>query len=236
MSFVGKNIKKIRSVKNLNQSDFADLFQLKRASIGAYEEGRAEPKIATLIEIAKHFGISTDELLNKELSVNDLYHFDIFKKDYLQNEGHNLRPSKMPVSMSAVYYISAEKRADYFKGKDLEFFTKLNLPIPSLQSDYVAFEPSAGLPWINEHGKIIDLLIVRELKELKDRNMGLGKKMVLWQDGQFRQGKMVVMDEKQGLRDFRHLEFQELQGSKNRLFLVLYELAIANSRGSDLVE
>ena len=57
MSKIGNNIRKIRSVKNLNQSDFADLFELKRASIGAYEEGRAEPKINTVIEIANYFGV-----------------------------------------------------------------------------------------------------------------------------------------------------------------------------------
>ena len=45
MSFFGKNIKKIRSVKSLSQQAFADLFDLKRGTLGAYEEGRSEPKI-----------------------------------------------------------------------------------------------------------------------------------------------------------------------------------------------
>jgi transcriptional regulator with XRE-family HTH domain len=52
MSYFGRNIRKIRAAKNISQSSFADLFKLTRASIGAYEEGRAEAKIDTIIEIA----------------------------------------------------------------------------------------------------------------------------------------------------------------------------------------
>lgn len=78
MSKIGKNIKKIRSVKKMSQADFAQLFNLARPSVGAYEEGRSEPKIETLIEIAKYFKISTDALLTKELTINELYKFDLF--------------------------------------------------------------------------------------------------------------------------------------------------------------
>ncbi|MTI32320.1 helix-turn-helix domain-containing protein, partial [Xanthovirga aplysinae] len=49
MSYIGKNIRKIRSVKKLSQAAFAQLFDLGRATVGAYEEGRAEPKIDTII-------------------------------------------------------------------------------------------------------------------------------------------------------------------------------------------
>ncbi|MBC8084861.1 MAG: helix-turn-helix transcriptional regulator, partial [Hymenobacter sp.] len=79
MSYVGKNIRKIRTVKKLSQAAFAELFGLARPSVGAYEEGRSEPKMETLIQIAQHFGLSVDLLLTKELTVNELYNFDIFK-------------------------------------------------------------------------------------------------------------------------------------------------------------
>jgi len=80
MSYVGKNIRKLRAVKKLSQAAFAELFGLARPSVGAYEEGRSEPKMETLIQIAQHFGLSVDLLLTKELTVNELYHFDIFKE------------------------------------------------------------------------------------------------------------------------------------------------------------
>ncbi|MBI9061478.1 MAG: helix-turn-helix transcriptional regulator [Marinilabiliaceae bacterium] len=77
MSFFGKNIRKIRSIKKISQAVFAEIFGLSRASIGSYEEGRAEPKLEIIIQIANHFSITIDELINKELTVNDLYHFNL---------------------------------------------------------------------------------------------------------------------------------------------------------------
>jgi len=75
MSFFGKNIKKIRKVKNLSQQAFADLFDLKRATLGAYEEGRSEPKIETIIKVANYFSIYIDQLLTRDLTVNELLKF-----------------------------------------------------------------------------------------------------------------------------------------------------------------
>lgn len=75
MSFFGKNIRKIRSVKTLSQQSFAELFNLKRGTLGAYEEGRSEPKIETIIKIANYFSIPIDDILTKELTVNSLLKF-----------------------------------------------------------------------------------------------------------------------------------------------------------------
>ncbi len=75
MSFFGKNIKKIRGVKGLSQQAFAELFDLKRGTLGAYEEGRSEPKIETIIKIANYFSIQIDGLLTSELTVNELLKF-----------------------------------------------------------------------------------------------------------------------------------------------------------------
>lgn len=75
MSYFGKNIKKIRSVKKLSQQAFAELFDLKRGTLGAYEEGRSEPRIETIIKIAKYFSIQIDTLLTSEITVNELLKF-----------------------------------------------------------------------------------------------------------------------------------------------------------------
>ncbi|MGY6648179.1 helix-turn-helix domain-containing protein [Wenyingzhuangia sp. IMCC45574] len=76
MSFFGRNVKKIRGVKKMSQQAFADLFDLKRATLGAYEEGRSEPKIDTIIKVANYFSISIDSILTKEITVNQLLRFD----------------------------------------------------------------------------------------------------------------------------------------------------------------
>ena len=76
MSYFGKNIRKIRSLKSLSQQAFAELFELKRGTLGAYEEGRSEPKLETLIKIANYFSIPIDDLLTTELTVNNLLKFN----------------------------------------------------------------------------------------------------------------------------------------------------------------
>jgi len=75
-SILSKNIRKLRAFKNLNQTEFANLFDIKRASIGAYEEGRAEPKLETLIKFASYFSLKIDDLVTKELTVNQIAKFD----------------------------------------------------------------------------------------------------------------------------------------------------------------
>jgi len=59
----------------MSQTHFAQLFDLKRTAIGAYEEGRAEPKIETAIRTAKHFDLTLDQILCSELTVNEIFHF-----------------------------------------------------------------------------------------------------------------------------------------------------------------
>lgn len=72
MSFFGTNIKKIRQVKGLSQKAFADLFDLNRGVISSYEEGRAEPKIETILKVANYFNLNLDKLLTEILQVNQL--------------------------------------------------------------------------------------------------------------------------------------------------------------------
>lgn len=93
MSLIGKNIKKIRAVKKLSQTAFADLLSLSRTSVGAYEEERAEPKIDTVILIANHFGISIDSLLSKELTINEVLKFDKHSERFLKKDSLQALPS-----------------------------------------------------------------------------------------------------------------------------------------------
>jgi transcriptional regulator with XRE-family HTH domain len=74
-SVLSKNIRKLRAFKNLNQTEFAELLGIKRSSIGAYEEGRAEPKLEIILKISSLFKISINELITKELSVNEIAKF-----------------------------------------------------------------------------------------------------------------------------------------------------------------
>ncbi|MBB6332649.1 transcriptional regulator with XRE-family HTH domain [Chryseobacterium sediminis] len=72
MSFFGSNIKTIRQVRGLSQKAFADLFDLNRGVISSYEEGRAEPKIETILKVANHFNLNLDKFLTETLQANQL--------------------------------------------------------------------------------------------------------------------------------------------------------------------
>ncbi|WP_422361402.1 helix-turn-helix domain-containing protein [Reichenbachiella sp.] len=93
LSQIGSNIKKIRQVKKMSQADFSNLFNLARPSVGAYEEGRSEPKIETIIAIANYFRISVDVLLTKELTVSEIFSLDRLNQKL--NEVHQSRDSRI---------------------------------------------------------------------------------------------------------------------------------------------
>ncbi len=125
MSLFGKNIKKIRSVKSVSQQTFAELFDLKRGTLGAYEEGRSEPKIETLIKIANYFSIPIDDLLTKELTVNKLLHF----KDELAVDQEELLREKFVT----IPCITSKNQSEYLQFYDKDAFIKnmacLHLPL-----------------------------------------------------------------------------------------------------------
>lgn len=75
-TLLARNIKKLRMFKNLNQTEFAALFDLNRPTIGSYEEGRSEPRLATLQKIARHYQLTIDDLVTKELTVNQIAGFE----------------------------------------------------------------------------------------------------------------------------------------------------------------
>lgn len=100
MTKIGENIKKLRQVKNLTQQSFADLFEVSRGNISSYEEKRAEPKIETIYKIAKYFSIPIGHLIENNLTVNEILHFD----DYFE-EGDVFKNVK---NLSKIPFLSRE--------------------------------------------------------------------------------------------------------------------------------
>ncbi len=133
MSIFGNNIKKIRKTKNLSQMAFAELFDLKRPTLGAYEEGRSLPKLETVIKIAHHFGISIDKLLTEEVTVNQLSKFD----DLL------LMGESIPLKKDKILYLPADKILSYCQTPDKKMFksglSKIEFPFVSI-SNGMAFQ------------------------------------------------------------------------------------------------
>lgn len=97
--------------KNISQAEFAGLFNLARPSVGAYEEGRSEPKIDTIIQIANHFRVSIDVLLTRELTVNDIYSFGLLNEKL--NKAHKLtKPEKAPLA-EAIAFVEVKEYINY---------------------------------------------------------------------------------------------------------------------------
>lgn len=63
MADVGKNIKKIRKEKNLTQDDLAERLHCTRQTISNYENGKSEPNIELLIEIAGVLDVEVNDLI-----------------------------------------------------------------------------------------------------------------------------------------------------------------------------
>lgn len=119
MSQVGKNIKKIRNVRGLSQQAFADLFELTRGNISSYEEFRAEPRIEMIIKIAKYFGIPLADFIEKDLSVNELLHYNT----ELVLETEKLKINQQLVKVT---YVPALYLSDYIRQyEDEEFIGQL---------------------------------------------------------------------------------------------------------------
>ncbi|MFD2968967.1 XRE family transcriptional regulator [Sphingobacterium bambusae] len=67
MSNIASNLKFLRKKKGLTQQQFADAMEIKRASVGAYEEDRAEPKYELLKKIAEFYDLTMDELAHDQI-------------------------------------------------------------------------------------------------------------------------------------------------------------------------
>lgn len=63
MAEVGKNIRKLRKEKNLTQDELAERLHCTRQTISNYENGKSEPYIALLVEIANVLEVEANDLI-----------------------------------------------------------------------------------------------------------------------------------------------------------------------------
>ena len=60
---LGKRISALRSAKGLNQKQLAEKLNISPSAIGMYEQGRREPSLGLIVELARILSVSTDFLL-----------------------------------------------------------------------------------------------------------------------------------------------------------------------------
>lgn len=66
---LAKRLKELRSLKNLSQSDLANILSVDRSTYGKYETGDSSPDYEKLIKLADFFGVTVDYLIRKERNV-----------------------------------------------------------------------------------------------------------------------------------------------------------------------
>lgn len=60
---LGKNLKQIRTEKDISQGDIAKELGVDRGFISTIENGKTNPTLATISKLAKAVGVTTNELL-----------------------------------------------------------------------------------------------------------------------------------------------------------------------------
>jgi len=174
MSYAGKNLKFIRKQRDWTQEELANQLQIKRSLVGAYEEGRAEPRLEVQEAICALFNISLEVFLFQDLS--QMEEFDL-------NQGYNMggsylerrRSLKTDTSISAaiVSFVPVKAAAGYLAGyADPEFIDELNtFTLPMLApGEYRAFEIVGDSMLPTPSGSVIVGERVASLKDVKSSN------------------------------------------------------------------
>lgn len=166
MHLVSSNLKYLRKQKGWTQEGFANEIGVKRSLIGAYEEGRADPRISTLLKMANVFGLSLDDLISTDLQTESPGKVKTTTKtkviaitvDQEDNENIELVPQK-----ASAGYMEGYADPDYVK--DLPKFHLPNLP---KNRTYRAFEISGDSMLPILPGTIIIGQYVETLESIKN--------------------------------------------------------------------
>jgi transcriptional regulator with XRE-family HTH domain len=163
---IASNIRHLRSLKGWSQQQLADELDLSRSRIGSYEEGRAEPSIALLIQLSNVFQVAIDALVKADLTK--------LKDTQLMKVAENRL--LFPIMVDAdnhdlVEVVTAKASAGYLNGySDPEYFEKLpnmNLPF-RITGKHRAF-PIKGdsMPPLKD-GSFVIGKFVESIKEIQD--------------------------------------------------------------------
>lgn len=163
MTQIANNIKFLRKKNGFTQETFAQALDINRPSVGAYEEGRADPRLTTLAKMAELFSVSVDELISEDLT-----------------REHRMPKEKVRVLAVTVdnadeefiQLVPTKAAAGYTNGyADPEYLTDLprfHLPVLPKGGSYRAFEISGDsmLPIVS--GSIIIGKYTEQLRDIRN--------------------------------------------------------------------
>jgi transcriptional regulator with XRE-family HTH domain len=212
---LNENIRILRRRLSLTQDQFAQKLGIKRSLVGAYEEGRAEPRLELMQKMAEIFSMSVDQLIGQDFSSGA----EPVVKSYERGK------DVLVVTVDAeqkhnIEFVPVKAAAGYLNGyADMEYVKELPLfSLPNLkQGTYRAFEISGDSMLPLMPGSIVVGEYVENLKHIKN-----GKTYIL-------------VTEREGIVYKRVFNYLDENGS---LFLVSdnRQYAPYQLRGEDVLE
>lgn len=165
---VNDNIKFLRKKFGYTQETFAEAIGIKRSLVGAYEEGRADPRLNNLLRMSELFNVSVDTLISKvvsELSEDELHQSDegssrilAITVDSDENENIELIPQK-----ASAGYMNGYADPTY-----IENMPKFQLPMLPKNATYRAFEISGDSMLPLQPGTVIIGEYIENISHIKN--------------------------------------------------------------------
>jgi transcriptional regulator with XRE-family HTH domain len=169
---VDSNLKFLRKKNGLTQAQLAEKLNIKRSLVGAYEEGRAEPRLSTLVNISRLFDISLDQLVTFDLSKNGL---EASKGNQPGTEGNKMRVLAITVdkeNRENIELVPYKASAGYLNGyADPEFIEELpkfRLPMLNTTGTHRAFEIKGDSMLPITSGTVIIGKFIEDWSSIKD--------------------------------------------------------------------
>ena len=180
MPIVNKNLKFLRVQQGMTQKQLAEKLGLKQAAIGAYEEERATPPLASLLDIMKIFNVNLDDLVKYDLSRIS----EKERKAMGSGKREVLAITVDSNNKENVELVSHKASAGYLSGyQDTEFvkdLPKISMPVLPKNKTYRAFEIQGDSMLPVQPGSIIFGEYVENIGALKNGKLYI---LVTKQDG-----------------------------------------------------
>ncbi|MEO9966555.1 MAG: helix-turn-helix domain-containing protein [Reichenbachiella sp.] len=165
---VNNNIKFLRKKFGYTQETFAEAIGIKRSLVGAYEEGRADPRLNNLLRMSEVFNVSVDTLISKtvsDLSEDELYTSQdggarVLAITVDQNENENIE--LIPQKASAGYMNG------YADPSYIENMPRFQLPMLPKNATYRAFEISGDSMLPLQPGTVIIGEYIENISHIKN--------------------------------------------------------------------
>ena len=165
---LNENIRFLRKKKGWTQDKFSKKIGIKRSLVGAYEEGRADPRLNNLLKIADIFGVSLDNMLTKDVK-------KISNNEMKLSSDEKVKVLSITVDNSDnenIEFVNEKASAGYLNSySDFEYIEKLpRFQLPFLRSSgtHRAFEIKGDSMLPLKPGSIVFGKYLESLLSIKD--------------------------------------------------------------------